>query len=41
LGSRELAGLQRFYLLACELGLARRGSVVRFYQENKAMAELS
>lgn len=32
LGSRELAGLRRFYQLACELGLARRGVDLEFYR---------
>lgn len=30
LGARELAGMRRFYELACELGLARPGLEVRF-----------
>ena len=30
LGPRELAGLQRYYQLVCELGLARPGVAVRF-----------
>ncbi len=32
LGPRELAGLHHFYMLACELGLARRGVNLEFYQ---------
>lgn len=31
LGSREVAGLQRYYALACELGLAPRGVPLDFY----------
>jgi chorismate dehydratase len=31
LGPRELAGLHHYYMLACELGLARRGVTVEFY----------
>ena len=31
LGARELAGLHHYYMLACELGLARRGVNVEFY----------
>jgi chorismate dehydratase len=31
LGPRELAGLHHYYMLACELGLARRGVNVEFY----------
>ena len=31
LGPRELAGLHHYYMLACELGLARRGINVEFY----------
>src|ERR1022692_1347486 len=31
LGSRDLAGLQHYYLLASELGLARRGAQVKLY----------
>jgi chorismate dehydratase len=38
LGPRELAGLQRFYVLACELGLARRGSTIRFHEKAKTIA---
>jgi len=30
LGPRELAGLERYYQLACELGLARPGVTIRF-----------
>jgi chorismate dehydratase len=32
LGPREQAGLQQYYLLACELGLAPRGVHLEFYQ---------
>ena len=32
LGSRELAGLHHYYMLASELGLARRGVHVRLYE---------
>jgi chorismate dehydratase len=32
LGPREQAGLQHFYLLACELGLARRGVNLELYR---------
>jgi len=32
LGPRELAGLERYYELACELGLAPRGVEVRLYE---------
>jgi chorismate dehydratase len=32
LGPREQAGLQRFYMLACELGLARRGVNLDYYR---------
>ncbi|MBI3412029.1 MAG: menaquinone biosynthesis protein [Planctomycetes bacterium] len=32
LGPRELAGLHHFYMLACELGLAKRGVSVGLYQ---------
>jgi chorismate dehydratase len=31
LGTREQAGMQRFYMLACELGLAPRGVTIEFY----------
>jgi chorismate dehydratase len=31
LGPRELAGLHHYYMLACELGLARRGVNLEFY----------
>jgi chorismate dehydratase len=31
LGPREQAGLHHFYMLACELGLARRGVSLEFY----------
>ena len=36
LGSRELAGLHHYYMLASELGLARRGVHVRFYDPGAA-----
>ena len=32
LGPRELAGLNHYYMLACELGLARRGLHVKLYE---------
>src|SRR5262249_48923780 len=32
LGPREQAGLHHFYMLACELGLARRGVNLEFYR---------
>ncbi|MCI0739920.1 MAG: menaquinone biosynthesis protein [Gemmataceae bacterium] len=32
LGPREQAGLHHFYMLACELGLARKGVNVEYYQ---------
>jgi chorismate dehydratase len=32
LGPRELAGLHHYYMFASELGLARRGAHVRFYE---------
>lgn len=32
LGPREQAGLHHYYMLACELGLARRGVAMRFYE---------
>jgi chorismate dehydratase len=32
LGPREQAGLHHYYMLACELGLARRGVNLEFYQ---------
>lgn len=35
LGSRELAGLHHYYMLACELGLARRGMTTAFYEGKK------
>ena len=37
LGPRELAGLHHYYMLASELGLARRGVHVRLY-ESSALA---
>jgi chorismate dehydratase len=37
LGPRELAGLHHYYLLASELGLARRGVNVRIYQAGEAV----
>lgn len=33
LGAREQAGLHHYYMLACELGLARRGINLSFYQQ--------
>jgi chorismate dehydratase len=33
LGPREQAGLHHFYMLACELGLARRGIPVEYYRQ--------
>jgi chorismate dehydratase len=33
LGPREQAGLHHFYMLACELGLARRGVSLEFYRQ--------
>lgn len=33
LGSRELAGLHHYYMLACELGLARRGVNLERYEQ--------
>jgi chorismate dehydratase len=38
LGAREQAGLHHFYLLACELGLARRGVNLEYYHQ-PALAE--
>jgi chorismate dehydratase len=38
LGPPELAGLQRYYELASELGLARRGISVRLYQQAPQLA---
>jgi chorismate dehydratase len=35
LGPRELAGLHHYYMLACELGLARRGVHLSYYEERK------
>ncbi len=32
LGPREQAGLHHFYMLACELGLARRGVSLEYYR---------
>jgi chorismate dehydratase len=37
LGPRELAGLQRYYSLACELGLAPRGVSLDFYRMREAV----
>jgi chorismate dehydratase len=37
LGPRALAGLQHYYMLASELGLARRGVNVRFYQAGETV----
>jgi chorismate dehydratase len=33
LGPREQAGVHHFYMLACELGLARRGVSIEYYSE--------
>lgn len=33
LGPRELAGLHHYYMLACQLGLARRGVNLEFYHQ--------
>ncbi len=38
LGPRELEGLQRYYELACEVGLAPPGEVVRLYEPTKPQA---
>ena len=38
LGPREQAGLHHYYMLACELGLARRGVNVEFYGTDAALA---
>jgi chorismate dehydratase len=38
LGPREQAGLHHYYMLACELGLARRGVNLEFHGELKAAA---
>ena len=35
LGPREQAGLHHYYMLACELGLARRGVSLSFYRSDK------
>jgi len=35
LGPREQAGLHHYYMLACELGLARRGVNLSFYRSDK------
>jgi chorismate dehydratase len=35
LGPREQAGLHHFYMLACELGLARKGVNLSFYQDKQ------
>src|SRR5262249_41429297 len=35
LGPHELAGLHHYYTLACELGLARRGVSLSYYEEGK------
>ncbi len=37
LGPRALAGLHHYYMLASELGLARRGVHVRFYQAGESV----
>jgi chorismate dehydratase len=36
LGPREQAGLHHYYMLACELGLARRGVNLEFYSARKS-----
>jgi len=33
LGPREVAGLHHYYMLACELGLARRGVHLDYYHQ--------
>jgi len=38
LGPREQAGLHHYYMLACELGLARRGVNLEFYSDRKSVA---
>jgi chorismate dehydratase len=38
LGPRALAGLHHYYMLASELGLARRGIHVRFYEAGEAVS---
>jgi chorismate dehydratase len=38
LGPREQAGLHHFYMLACELGLARKGINLDFYERAAALA---
>ena len=38
LGSRELAGLHHYYMLASELGLAKRGVSVQFYEAPLAVS---
>ena len=37
LGPRALAGLHHYYMLASELGLARRGVNVRFYEAGESV----
>jgi chorismate dehydratase len=37
LGPREQAGLHHYYMLACELGLARRGVNLEFYGRTRAL----
>jgi chorismate dehydratase len=41
LGPRALAGLHHYYMLASELGLARRGVHVRFYQAGEPVSPLA
>ncbi len=36
LGPRELAGLHHYYMLACDLGLARKGVTLSYYDFSKA-----
>jgi chorismate dehydratase len=38
LGPREQAGLHHYYMLACELGLARRGLGLEFYRPGQLQA---
>jgi chorismate dehydratase len=37
LGPREQAGLHQYYMMACEMGLARRGVNLAFYKEKKCV----
>jgi predicted solute-binding protein len=41
LGPREQAGLRHYYMLACELGLARRGVSVEFYRPAHGLQAVS